>query len=176
MLVAPLWGQVSALIGAFEPPVWDSLLLDAEVSLPAVGPAVTLACTALETFLDWATPKFRGHRRLPADYWDWLANRRRAPEPPEQLDSLLVLLAGHSLKTEQVALWQEFRELERARNTLVHGGIAYDTKGQIVTAARAQALLGSAKQMIDWVEGWLPARHRQPRYTGTHALELSRTF
>ncbi len=166
------WKAVSALVGSYEPPAYETLLLDARALLPAVAPAVSLAYAGLEVFLDSALGQMPTARRLPSGYWGWQTARKRAPVPEEQLDSLLEVLCGHSLKKEKPNLWTAFRDLERARNSLVHTGTAQDANGAPVDATRAMALVVSAQQIVDWVESLLPVRARIPRSDAQHDLRF----
>src|SRR5205814_156284 len=48
------WEDTWTLPADYAPPVWDVLLLDAQSLLPAVGPAIVLAYSALEVFISEA--------------------------------------------------------------------------------------------------------------------------
>jgi len=169
-LPADSWSLVAGLVGSYEPPAYETLLLDAKALLPAVAPAISLAYAGLEVFLDSALGQMPTARRLPKGYWEWQTARKRAPLPDEQLDSFLQLLCGHSLKNEEPSLWTAFKDLERARNSLVHTGTAEDATGVPVDAVRAMALVVSAQQIVDWVEALLPHDARLPRSDAKHEV------
>jgi hypothetical protein len=169
-----LWEETGRLMQSWEPSVSDALLLDAAEALPAVAPAITLAYAGLETYLDVALGHLPAVRRLPPGYWKWQTARKRSPDPEEQLDTLLQLLCGRSLKAEDAKLWNDFLDLERARNTLVHSGKAVDRAGKEVGPPMATALVRSAQAIVDWVEALLPSADRMARYSLQDDLQILR--
>jgi hypothetical protein len=169
-----LWEETGRLMSSYEPATSDALLLDATAALPAVAPAVTLAYAGLETYLDVALGRLPAARQLPTGYWRWQTDRKRSPDPTEQLDSFLLVLCGRSLKVEDPKLWDDYLDLDRARNSLVHSGTAVDRVGKEVGPARAAALVRSAHAIVEWVEVLLPAADRIARYSGKDDLQIRR--
>jgi hypothetical protein len=167
-----LWEETGRLISSYKPAASDALLLDAAAALPAVAPTVTLAYAGLETYLDVALGRLPTARRLPPGYWQWQTDRRRSPDPTEQLDSFLFVLCGRSLKVEDPKLWDDYLDLDKARNSLVHSGTAVDRAGKEVNPNRATALVRSAQAIIEWVEMLLPAADRVARYSGKDDLQI----
>jgi hypothetical protein len=79
-----------------------------------------------------------------------------------------------ALKVEDPKLWDDYLDLDRARNSLVHSGTAVDRAGKEVGPARATALVRSAHAIIEWVEVLLPAADRIARYSGKDDLQIRR--
>lgn len=153
-----------------EPYVWDQLLLDAQALLPDVGSAIVMASAALETFIGWALDVLQEERPLPGSLWNWIKERNDAhsimwPSVSEKFDDLLHALTGRSLK-EEADLWQRFTELRKARNGLVHEGVA-EVAGKPVDAAKAKELVDNADKIIAWTELLLPEVHRRLRTAAT---------
>jgi hypothetical protein len=169
-----LWEETGRLMSSHKPATFDALLLDATAALPAVASAVTLAYAGLETYLDVALGRLPAARQLPPGYWRWQTDRKRSPDPTEQLDSFLFVLCGRSLKVEDPKLWDDYLDLNRARNSLVHSGTAVDRAGKEVGPVRAIALVRSAHAIIEWVEVLLPAADRIARYSGKDDLQIRR--
>lgn len=163
----PLTPEVLSLVAGpqtGEPYLWDQLLLDANVLLPNVGAAIVMASAALESFIAWALDILHQERELPAGLWTWIRNRdhfTKEPSVSEKFDILLRAFTGHSLK-DQPVLWQAFRELRSARNTLVHEGAAV-IGTTIVDATKTRQLIIGAENIIKWVEQLLPESRRRAR-------------
>ena len=51
-LTKQVWDNIHELDTDFQSPAWVDLLLDAEGALPQIGPALVLAATALEVFIE----------------------------------------------------------------------------------------------------------------------------
>ena len=121
-----IWERIFELPPDYIPPQWDTLLLDANETLPEIGPSVVLAETALEVFISHILNELSKNSSIPKDLWDWINDRNgRLNEPTnkEQFDILLKTLLGVSLK-ENNDLWESFKNLKKARNSFVHEGIA----------------------------------------------------
>src|SRR6266851_6332484 len=100
---------------------------------------------------------------IPAELWAFINDRgdyRKEPSVAEQYDQLLHALTGHSLKERQ-DLWEAFRNIRDARNSLMHEG-ALMLGGHPVSREQAFTLVGRAKQIADWIEGFLPVGARRP--------------
>ena len=80
----------------------------------------------------------------------------------------LRVLAGKSLRN-QSDLWQGFKDLKEARNPFVHNGIAVIRIGKrkkiekVVTRELAYNLVRQAKEILDWVESFLPPELCRPK-------------
>jgi len=148
-----------------EPYIWDQLLLDSTGLLPDVGGAIVMASAALEVFIRWALDVLHQERELPTGLWDWINSRgwdhTKEPSVSEKFDTLLRVFTGRSLKDEP-QLWQAHGLLRRARNTLVHEGVAM-IGNVAVDARRARELIIGAEKIIRWVELLLPEVRRRGR-------------
>lgn len=147
-----------------EPYMWDHLLLDANALWPNIGSAVVTAFTALETFITWALEVLQSSTHtFKDDAWEWIMNRNdwsKSPSVEEQYDNLLSVFTAKSLKDNQ-KLWMVFKDLKKARNSLVHEGLATLGNGEIVDAPKAKRLIDGAAEIIAWVEQLLPEEHRR---------------
>jgi hypothetical protein len=83
---------------------------------------------------------------------------------------LLKELCGVSLK-DNADLWAAFVRIRKARNTFVHGGVARDSKGAL-TADETQALLGKAREIIDFVKQRLPQELQWPVFHYKFKIEI----
>jgi hypothetical protein len=159
-----LWNQMFQFPNGFEPPVWESLRLDALNAFPAIGTAVVLGATALEVFIAALLNELASRKGLSAPLWEWIRDRDKRtlqqPSVEEQFDVLLKEFTGHSLK-EDAALWEAFKNLKAARNSFVHEGVA--RVGNTVLTMEAATLLVSK---IDAITGkcreWIPDDMRWP--------------
>jgi hypothetical protein len=89
----------------------------------------------------------------------------------DKVSTVLEALTGHSLK-EDLGLWEGFQNLRGARNRYVHEGEA-KIGNQAVTSKQAATLLGTARQIMDWLEELLPEGARRIRYETQHQLQLT---
>jgi len=163
-----IWDRVHALPPDYQPPLWDSLLLDASEELPNVGATMVLACTALEVFISRILHNLAPSTVTPLELWKWINHRgdwRKEPSVGEQYDALLSTLAGHSLK-EDNALWEAFKSIKKARDSFVHEGVT------TVGADCAPALLISAAAIIARVRAWLPEQMRWPEVRARCMIEV----
>jgi len=173
-MTLPVWKDANELPPNYQPPPWEELLLDAQSDLPRVGPAVVLAATALEVFIAHVLDELAPRSSVPTPLWSWLNDRDdnhlRQPSVEEQYDKLLLVLTGHSLKTE-TKLWESFMNLKTARNTFVHGGAA--TVGKVeVSAETASKLLDAAFEIVAKVREWLPQKLHWPVFKHTVRVEV----
>ena len=152
-----VWDYVHSLPPSFEPPAWDGLRLDANNTIRHVGTAVVLAATCLEVFITHVLDSIAVKGAVPESLWRWI-NRRgdwlREPSTEEQFDTLLTILAGHSLK-ENLKLWEAFKNLRTARNTFVHEGMA-KIGGKSVSEDDALTLVVRVNEIIALLRNWLP--------------------
>lgn len=162
-----VWDRVGAIPLDFSPAPWEILVLDAFNLLPESGPAVVLAYSALESFIDHCLDKFAGLSNIPPELWEWINTRDSfwlRPRTDEQFDVLLHSLTGRSLKNK-VTLWESFKNLRAARHSFVHTGRAKIGNDEL-TPERATGLVQAAEQIIVWVEDFLP-EHLRRRDLGT---------
>ncbi len=164
-LTAELWNEVDQLRRNFTPSKWDSLLLDAEASLPDVPSSISLANAALEIFSSWLLDRVPGVGELPPAIWEWFTHRRdhyQNPSIDDRFGDLLRILTGRSLKDEP-KLWQAYRDLRSARNNFAHAGrVAIGKTVPELTRFQARDLIESAGLIIDWCEALLPVELRRP--------------
>lgn len=152
-----VWKEIKARGPEYAPTSWDTLLLDAEALLPAIGAPLVLAQAALETLISTALNTLAGNSNIPADLWKWINDRgdyRKAPSLEEQFDRLLKILTGKSLKDKN-DLWEGFKNLKDARNSFVHKGIALIGKKELDRTG-AKKLVLKAREIADWIETFLP--------------------
>jgi hypothetical protein len=119
-----VWEEAQALPADFAPPIWDTLLLDADALWPDVDASIALANAALEVFSKWLLDEVAACNSLPQGLWEWINNRDQwlqEPSVDDRFGSLLKALAGRSLK-EEPKLWEAYKELRQARNSFSHRG------------------------------------------------------
>lgn len=178
-LTADVWAQVLGLPDDYEPPVWQTLLLDAQALLPEVGPALVLAAGALETLIEGVLEILASRSGLAAGLWEWINDRgdyRKEPSMEERFDVLLRSLSGKSLKDER-ELWEAFKNLKDARNSFAHTGRA-EVVGRAtpVTLEMAYEYVGKAGQIAAWTDALLPPEHRLPRLERPPAIAATRVI
>jgi hypothetical protein len=180
---ASVWEGVCSKLPNYVPPAWETLLLEAERLLPAVGPSIVLICIALETLVDQALDVLAARSAIPPDLWEWMNNRDfylKNPSVTDRYGTLLGLLAGRSLK-DKADLWQAFGEIREARNNYAHEGKAYLTRGKArtqieVSQEMAARMLASAKEIAAWTEELLPPENRRPTLAVKPRLLMSRVI
>jgi hypothetical protein len=168
-LTASLWQKAMEMPAGYSPPVWDTLILDAEGLLPDVDAAVALANASLEVFSKWLLDQLAEASTLPGDLWFWINDRgdwTKEPSVADRFDTLLKVFTGHSLK-ESTALWEAFKSLRAARNSFSHEGkpTLGGKRPREVTVDIATTLVGQAHQIIDWCENLLPESRRRAKLT-----------
>ena len=177
-LTPGVWSNLYDLPADYEPPPWETLLLDAVGELPNVGTAVVLSSTALEVFIATVLNQLAEHRKTPGRLWSWINQRpdyRQEPTVEEQYDVLLEIFTGHSLK-EDSSLWSALKNLKQARNRFVHEGVVR-IGGDAVGAGKAAELVTAAKQIVAKIRDWLPDTIKWPAYESKAKVEVfSKTF
>jgi hypothetical protein len=171
-----VWDATFSLPDDFVPPVWHSLLLDANGALPHIGSAIALSCTALEVFApEMLNELANRHHLIHPELWKWIWSRgfQKKPALEEQFDGLLSLLSGHSLK-EDNTLWEALQKLVRARNSFVHQGEA--TLGgkskEVVTLEAAKQIVADAYKICLKVREWLPEQLQWKILTEPFELQI----
>ncbi len=168
------WEAIGALQPGYQPFRWDELLVDATELLPAVGPSLLLAYTALEIRISDAADVLAADAKVHDEIWGWFTVRRPfivQPSTEELAKAIFKVLAGKSLADEQ-HLWRTFVDLRKARNSFAHEGVAVDTQGNVVTPEKAAQLVSGAREVLDWIEALLPEKHRRKTFTATTKLEV----
>jgi hypothetical protein len=188
-LSSKVWESLKDLPHDFRPALWDIVLLDAFGLLENVGlrtdiigmradlgAALVLAHTAVEMRIDDALPRLVPSSPLSDELWDWISVRGRdldrQPTVEEKLDILLKTLGGSSLKTN-ARLWQDYQRLRKSRNAFVHRGhLEYDNEP--LTREKADRLLRTAVEVLDFIEHQLPEYQRRPQRvdSGTKTIAL----
>jgi hypothetical protein len=168
------WNAIAALQPGYAPFRWDELLVDAVELLPAVGPSLLLAYTALEIRISDAADVLAAEAKVHDALWEWFTVKRSfkvQPETAEFAKAIFRMLAGKSLADEQ-QLWKTLTDLRKARNSFAHEGVAVDTQGNVVTPEKAAQLVAGARQVLDWIETLLPEKHRRTKLTITTNLQV----
>jgi hypothetical protein len=174
-LTNKIWTDVFSLPPDYEPPPWESLLLDATVEMPSIGPALVLAATALEVFISRVLDRVAPTKVIPPELWHWInerGNRLKEPNLEEQYDALMKFLTGHSLKDEPL-LWEAFKNLKDARNAFVHEGIAKIGQTPVSTEI-ANKLIASASNIIAKIREWLPNELHCPEFKYDLTVEIQK--
>jgi hypothetical protein len=174
-LTNEIWSDVFSLPPDYEPPPWESLLLDATVEMPSIGPALVLAATALEVFISRVLDRLAPTKVIPPELWHWInerGNRLKEPNLEEQYDALMKFLTGHSLKDEPL-LWEAFKNLKDARNAFVHEGIAKIGQTPVSTES-ANKLIASSSNIIAKIREWLPNELHWPEFKYDLTVEIQK--
>jgi len=176
-LTPALWQAACQLPANFQPKAWETLLLDAEAHLPAIVPSIFLAAAALETLIAAALIALAPSERMPAELWEFINNRgdyRKEASVAEQFDQLLHALTGHSLK-EKPDLWEAFRNIREAPNTLMHEGSMVVGNAE-VTRVQAFAFIVRTKEIADWIEEFLPPHAKRSPLGPLMQMQVSRAL
>jgi hypothetical protein len=160
-----VWDKIQQLEHDYTPPIWYTLVLDADSILPDIGPSLVLAFTAIEVLINNVLNMLASSsEKIPADLWQWINNRgdyRKEPSIEEKFSILLFVLTGKTLKDES-DLWEGFKNLKDARNSFVHKGKAVIGKTD-VTLEMARKLIRKAMKIIKWIEHeFLPKELKVP--------------
>jgi len=169
-----VWEDMHRLAPEYAPMPWESILLDAGVELPQVGPAIVLTQTALEVFISHHLDRLAEHKQVSPSLWSWVTDRGnhdRDPSVSEKFDILLRELTGHSLKDES-ALWKAFQNLKSARNAFVHEGTARIGEQEIREDVAAK-LIQDANRIISKVREWTPEALQWPEIKSKVNLQIS---
>jgi hypothetical protein len=162
-LVEDAWQALLALGPNYTPLRWDELLVDATELLPAVGPPVLLAYTAIEIRIADAAAVVARENGVREDLWRWLAQKRPylvQPTTEEMAKDVFRMLTGRSLADEP-DLWGTVVALRKARNSFAHEGVALELDGRALTPERAASLVAGARPVLDWIESQLPESQRR---------------
>ena len=168
-----VWENLHNLPPDYQPPPWVMLLLDADLILPEIGPALVLAATALEVCISQNLDVLAAGGSVPKELWKWMNNRGwlREPSTEEQFDSLFRILCGSSLKDEP-DLWEAFKNLKSARNCFVHEGVPR-IGGEVVDKAKAVQLIREAREITEFVRARLPEERQWKEYVYTTRVKAT---
>lgn len=177
MFIGPeTWAQSMKLTPGFRPQAWNTLILDALSILSEPGAAIVLAAAALEAFSSFALDVLAQEAKVQPALWDWIINRndfRARPSTEERFGILLEILAGESLATLTAGtpIWESYKNLKTARNTLVHKGVAM-IGDKPIGRDKVEELVHTASEIIDAVEKLLPATARRQTVELTGDVKL----
>lgn len=167
LLTPEIWEAVFSLPDNFEAPHWKNLLLDAHRTLPEIGPAIVLAYTALEVFISDILTKLALQSELSEEFWGWLIKRdsyTKIPSTAESFGPVLKELSGIDFKSEE-ALWKDFKNLQNARHTFVHKGVAINNETKAaIDLVMATQLVNKANEIIKYITSKLPEEFKLPEY------------
>jgi hypothetical protein len=161
-----IWERVAELPLRYIPPTWDTLLLDADLLMPQVGPALVMAATAIETLAAAVLSHLASIGTASPALWQWINNRDwiKTPSVEEQCDTLLDALGGRSLKSN-ATLWQAFKNLKTVRNSFVHEGRPL-LGGAEISESDARIMLTKAQEIVQFLEAFLPLDQRRATVRG----------
>ncbi len=168
------WDEIQTLLPDYIPPHWNTLILDARKLLPEVGPAIVLAATALEVFINQILNQLALRKDIQKEIWQWINNRDwwlKNPSVEEQYDKLLKILTGKSLKEEK-DIWKALKNLKHARNSFVHCGVVKIGKRNI-TKIEAVKLINKTSEIIDFVETLIPPELKWATFERRKVLQSS---
>ena len=156
-LDASSWAGVTNLSFSFRPQLWERLYLDAQYLLPEVGPALTLAISAIETAAD---EMIRDRLKPDTQKAEKLIAGNRLGK---RLDVVAKRITTNSLK-DNPALWDAFDRLRRARNAAAHKGTPM-LDGVEVTEEVALQIILAVRPVLQWIESLMSPSlrsHRDP--------------
>ena len=151
----------------------ELLFLDAKAQFPEIGPSIVLAATALEVFISYVLNSIVVKSKIPLELWNWISDRDfwlKQPSEEEKYSILLKILLGISLKDNN-ELWEVFKNLKKARNSFVHGGIAKIGK-ETLDVKKAQKLIEKAREITLYIREHLPSEIQWPKYDYKFEVEL----
>lgn len=155
------------------PPPWEMLLLDANESLPAIGPAIVLASTSLEVLIKWALDVLASEKKISPEIWSWITEERPQylqPTVEESFDKLLKVVSGKSLKDQRL-LWEAFLNLKTARNKFVHDGIPM-LGGEKLSYQKALLLLQKTREIAEFIRELMPEHFRWNKFEAKIPLKV----
>jgi hypothetical protein len=154
-LDAHSWAVSRSLDFTFQPHPWERLYLDAHFLLPEVGPALTLALSAIETAADELI-RDRLHTK-PEEAESLIRGRRLG----QRLDEVARDLTGTSLKDDP-GLWNSFNRLRLARNASSHAGRPL-LDGKVIDRQVAFEIIVATEPILRWIEQLMSAGHQTRR-------------
>ncbi|MBP7808821.1 MAG: hypothetical protein KA163_05980 [Bacteroidia bacterium] len=167
-----VWKDVHKLSPFQSLPIWKTLLLDANAVLPEVGPAIVLTFTALEVFISKTLDEVATFNKTDKKLWKWINERGfylKNPSLEEQFDFLSEHFVGKSIK-EDVKLWQSFKNLQTARNSFAHSGVAL-VGGKEVDDVQALEFIRKAHEITEFIKIYLPNELKWVSFTNKIKFE-----
>lgn len=173
-LTPTVWDDAWSLPSIDKLPAWPFLIMAAVDLLPAVGPAIVVATTALEVAITQLLTALAIDAGIAPDLWDGLTRRGREPRLEDRFGWLSEHFLGRSLK-ENPQLWNSFDSLRKARNSFVHSGVA-QVDGTAISTRRAHELVMAARKIIDYLRDIVPEGLRWPDFNDKTEVEFTRLF
>ena len=168
-LTKKVWNNIHSL-NDLEIEKWRILLLDSSSILPEIGPSIVLTFTALEVFISTILDKLASTKELDENLWNWINNRGfflKNPSIEEQFNFLCKYLTGSTIK-ENDKLWEAFKNLQSARNSFAHSGVAKIGKAEVeVDEAKARDFINKAHEMINYIKVNLPKEIQWQEFDNT---------
>jgi hypothetical protein len=165
-IASDTWDAVHSFDSEYRAPIWFNLLYDAlDMMGTKPDPAIVQGAAAMEVFAAGVLNDLAARSPVPPALWSWINGRDRYEKNPdleEQLDILLKVLCGHSLK-ENERVWEKLMNLRTARNKFVHEGQAR-VGGAPIDRQVAADLILNAREVVSTVRGWLPEAIRWPEF------------
>lgn len=127
--------------------LWEDFIIDSKVALDEedLGRATILAAIASEIFIKKYTQKAAKEKGISNEFWGYLKSRQ--PKVIDYYDSILHLVKGHSLKTENKQMYKAVERLNQKRNDFMH-------EGKIPSKVQLPQLIADIQQIrkvISWV-------------------------
>jgi len=126
----------------------------------------------LKVFISHVLSELSADSTVPDQLWEWITQKQmryKEPGAEEGFDVLLKTLLGTSLK-DAPELWEVFRNIEEARDTFVHEGMAQI--GRVpVTPDSVRRMLLKVTEIISFVKDKLPESLHWPQYD--HSLKIT---
>lgn len=153
----------SRVEGGESPPIWDTLLSDAEhLLIQSVGEliygigfetwganpsrAILMAAIACETKAKQRVQELASEEQAPLVSYVLTNHREVAVTAADGLfNSLMGLVAGRSLKDSDRELWKGVERLFQTRNHIAH-------RGNVASLEDAKALVSAARQATNWLD------------------------
>lgn len=172
-LTKEVWEDLHSLNPYYDPPVWNTLLLDAKSLLPEIGPAIVLAFTALEVFISRTLDQIVAPNTQHGALWAWVNGRGSLKDPSieEKYDFLSRHIIGNTIKDNN-ELWEAFKHLRKARNSFVHDGIAR-VGNETVNIEKARYFIAKANEILDFLKAALPPEYRSPEFQHQANIQYS---
>lgn len=170
-----VWDDIHSIPLFQELPIWQSLLLDAESILPEIGPSIVLTFTALEVFISKILDKIAEFKKTDKELWTWLNDRGfylKNPSIEEQYNFLSKHLLGASIKDDE-KLWVAFKNLQTARNSFAHSGIA-KIGNEKLDVVKTRDLIVNAIKIINYIREKLPKDLQWKEYN--HLIKIEGLF
>jgi len=137
-----------ALASGEDTEIWEEVLLDARAALSDsdLKRATLYAAVSCEVFIKEYTSKASREVGICKEFWTYLGSRQ--PRVQDYYDSILMLVSGHSLKTEKPEMYKLVERLFKARNELMHEG-HFSPRKQLLMSLESD--INTVNDIIAWV-------------------------